>query len=56
MNKNAEYLKLVLHMECMGGAGLEPHLTLHKKRKDRNNLDHVSSVVISFDFQLLSFW
>ncbi len=25
MSKNAEYLKLVLHMKCMGGAGLKPH-------------------------------
>ena len=41
MNKNAEYLKLVLHMECMGGAGLKPHLALHNKPKDRNDLDHI---------------
>ena len=40
MSKNAEYLRLVLHMECMGGAGLKPHLALHNKPTDRNYLDH----------------
>ncbi len=27
-------------MECMGGAGLKPHLALHNKPKDRHDLDH----------------
>ena len=48
MSKNAEYLKLVLHMKCMGGAGLKPHLALHSKAKDRNDFDWFDSQFYMF--------
>ena len=48
MSKNAEYLKLVLHMKCMGGAGLKPHLALHSKAKDRNDFDWSDSQFYMF--------
>ena len=46
--RNAEYLKLVLNMKCMGGAGLKRHLALHSKARNRNDYDHNDSQFYMF--------
>ena len=48
MQKNAEYLKVVLNMTCLGGAGLKPHLALHNKARDRNDYDSSDSQFYMF--------
>ena len=48
MQRNAEYLKIVLNMKCMGGAGLKPHLALHSKARNRNDYDHNESQFYMF--------
>ena len=48
MQRHAEYLKIVLNMKCMGGAGLKPHLALHSKARNRSDYDHNDSQLYKF--------
>ena len=38
--RDAQYLRSILHMCCMGGAGIRPHVALHTRRISDGSTNH----------------